>query len=449
MNNNDQLDSFDSSKRRIALETLLADGGLPEISETAGINMHLHSFFSFNASDYSPSRLAWEARKQGLYAAGLCDFDVLEGLEEFLDAGYMLGLRTSVSLETRAFFTQMASMDINSPGEPGVTYVMGAGFARVPQENSPQYSMLLSLQNQADARNRSLVNRINDVLPELAIDYDEDVMRLTPGGCPTERHIVRAYGGKMKSVFDAPARFNKYLADLLGITEQEAVTVAGNNVELEEKLRGKLVKRGGVGYEPPTAKTFPPLNSFIDWVRECEAIPMIAWLDGTTPGEKDAGKLVERMVDLGACAINIIPDRNHNISDLAARELKIQKLDEIVRLAQEYNMPVNIGTEMNKAGQPDFDDLNCHALRPFRQIFMDGARIMVGHTLMSRFANYSYTGAAENEYAGKTADKNEFFARVGALPVFTRRLVEKISEKEPDQALSVFKDSAHAGSWLL
>jgi len=62
-----------------------------------------HSFFSFNARDWSPSRIAWEARQAGLYAAAVCDFDVLDGMEEFLDAGEAIGLRAAAHLETRAF----------------------------------------------------------------------------------------------------------------------------------------------------------------------------------------------------------------------------------------------------------------------------------------------------------------------------------------------------------
>ncbi len=126
----EQLDSFDLEERRQALQALAArvDASLPAPIER--VNMHLHSFFSYNTKNYSPSHIAWEARRQGLYAAGLCDFDVLDGLEEFLAAGQALGLRATVNLETRAFFSDYAQVDINSPGEPGVTYIMGAGFAR-------------------------------------------------------------------------------------------------------------------------------------------------------------------------------------------------------------------------------------------------------------------------------------------------------------------------------
>ena len=38
-------------------------------------------------------------------------------------------MRSIMNLETRAFLPEYADKDMNSPGEPGVTYAMGSGFA--------------------------------------------------------------------------------------------------------------------------------------------------------------------------------------------------------------------------------------------------------------------------------------------------------------------------------
>ena len=77
----DILDSFDAQVRRAELERLVAAEAAPAIE--TDLNMHFHSFYSYNAEGWSPSRIAWESRQRGLQAAGLCDFDVLDGLEEF------------------------------------------------------------------------------------------------------------------------------------------------------------------------------------------------------------------------------------------------------------------------------------------------------------------------------------------------------------------------------
>ncbi len=50
------------------------------------VNMHCHTFFSFNAYGHSPTSLAWLAKKRGFAAVGIVDFDVLDAVDEFLAA---------------------------------------------------------------------------------------------------------------------------------------------------------------------------------------------------------------------------------------------------------------------------------------------------------------------------------------------------------------------------
>jgi hypothetical protein len=72
------LSDFDPEVRREALYALAAQQTtVPE--PCANFNLHLHSFFSYNALGWSPSRIAWEAYQRGWYAVGLCDFDILDG----------------------------------------------------------------------------------------------------------------------------------------------------------------------------------------------------------------------------------------------------------------------------------------------------------------------------------------------------------------------------------
>ena len=85
-----QLDSFDPARRRQALLDLLQqsrDGGAAMPEPGTDVNLHAHTFFSYNAYGYSPSKFAWLARKAGLAVAGVVDFDVLDALEEFMEAG--------------------------------------------------------------------------------------------------------------------------------------------------------------------------------------------------------------------------------------------------------------------------------------------------------------------------------------------------------------------------
>ena len=441
-----RLNSFDPVERRIALDEL-ASSPAAQAATGENVNMHLHSFFSYNARGLSPSALAWESRKAGLYAAGLCDFDVLDGLEEFLEAGPRLGLRVSANLETRAYLKEYAEAEINSPGEPGVTYIMGAGFVRVPPAGSAQAGMLGELRHQAAARNIALVGRINPHVGPASVDYEKDVVPLSPGRCPTERHIVRAYVNRAKSAFSGAALAG-FWAPLLGRTAEETAKLVGNIPAFEEGVRARLVKKGGLGYEPPTPRTFPLVDDFVGWVLQCGAIPMATWLDGTSPGEADHAALLQCLRAKGVAAVNIIPDRNWNYSDPAARALKTRLLKEYVQAAEALNMPVNIGTEMNRDGLPFVDNLGGEALKPFRDMFRRGAQVMVGHTLLARYGGYSYTGrAAAEEFGNDVPAKNVFFASVGALPPVTTPAEERLKRMGPDAANLTIRHSAAAGAW--
>lgn len=432
-----RLDAFDAAERRAALAELAAVTDLPATG--TNVNMHFHSFFSFNAEEWSPTRIAWEARRAGLYAAGLCDFDVLDGLEEFLDAGLALGLRATVNIETRAYVAEYASVDINSPGEPGVAYVMGAGFVRPPAAGSPQAAGLAALEERARARNLALVERVNAALPLVAIDYARDVMPLTPGGCPTERHIVRAYANQARDVFGHPQHTAEFWSRILGRELLEVIELLADEPALEEAIRAKLVKRGGVGYEAPSPGSFPPVEDFLQWVAACGAVPMTAWLDGTSGGERDARALLECMRAKGAVALNIIPDRNWNIAKPDQRALKIDHLNRIVAAAGELELPINVGTEMNKLGLPFVDDLDGEALAPHKAAFLRGAQIMVGHTWLARYADFGYTSAAAEAEFGSVRTKNDFFAAVGALPPLTAEAARRLADLGPAGALAWFR----------
>lgn len=448
--NSKSLDSFDLDERLAALEI---SAGRPDIvgqPERKQVNMHIHSFYSFNSHGYSPAHVAVEARSSGLYAAALCDFDVLDGLEEFMTAGKALSMRVAVHIETRAFLREYAHMDINSPGEPGVAYIMGAGFGCLPDQRSPAMASLNAFRQQANLRNRALVERINARLGSIALDYDSDVLPLSPGGCPTERHIVKAYRLKAEKVFPSGPGLSAFWSGLLKKSPEEVRDMFADIPLLEEKIRSLLAKSGGIGYVCPDDKTFPPVDDFIAWVLACNAIPMMTWLDGTSKGENDITVMLECMQAKGAAALNIIPDRNHRIRNAEERRVKMIKLQEAVCAARKLEFPVNIGTEMNKSGQPFFDDVDCEALAAYRPDFLRGANIMIGQTILSRFARFSYCSeAALGEYGRDTGAKNTFFASVGRLPPLNRHAADRLGEMGHENAFRHIRDSSAHGKWKL
>ena len=409
-----KLSDPDPAVRAAALADLagLVQAGVVQVPPEADVvNMHCHTFFSFNAYGHSPTSLAWLGKRRGFKAMGIVDFDVLDGVDEFLGACDEVGLRGSAGIETRVFIPEYADQEINSPGEPGVCYHMGIGFvsSRVPDAVA---STLSDLGRRADQRNQAIVERVNAAPDPVTIDYERDVLPLTPAGHPTERHMVLAYVQAAERMMPDLAAF---WADKLGETPDQMTATMTDSPKFQNLIRAKLMKRGGVGYIQPESGMFPTLEAFHELIVACGALPCAAWLDGTTATEQNIEDWLGFLVGKGMVALNIIPDRNWNIADPATRQRKVQNLYRVVELARELALPLNVGTEMNSFGQKLVDDFDATELAPVRQAFLEGAYFIYGHTTMQHTLGLGYQSEWAQSHLPIRRERNEFYTQVGHL----------------------------------
>jgi hypothetical protein len=406
------LNSFSLNTRFDALTELVALAQQGEISlaaEADVANMHCHTFFSFNAYGHSPASLAWLAKRRGFRLMGTVDFDVLDGVDEFLAACDLVEVRASTGIETRVFIPEFATREINSPGEPGVYYDMGIGFAS-SQAQGAAAAILADMRQRAERRNRDMLARINAHLAPVMIDYERDVLPLTPAGSATERHMLTAYVRAAKHrVSDLP----EFWAVKLNLPLGQVTTVIDDTAKFQNLIRVRLMKRGGVGYVQPGPESFPTLEEFHSFIVQCGALPCATWLDGASAGEQAIEELLELLIGKGAVALNIIPDRNWNIPDPETRRLRVQKLYEVVQLAEELALPLNVGTEMNSLGQKRVDDFDAPELAPVRKAFMDGAHFIYGHTALERALGLGYQSEWAQTHLPSRRERNEFYTKVG------------------------------------
>lgn len=407
------LNSFSADERSHALNRLV---GLTqqEILATTPVkqaaNMHCHTFYSFNAYGYSPSGLAWMAKKNGYPLLGIVDFDVLDAVDEFLDACLTAGVRGSAALETRVFIPEFATREINSPGEPGVYYYMGIGFtsSSAPEEGA---EILADMRLRAKQRNIAMMERLNAYLDSVRLDYQRDVLPLTPAGNATERHMLEAYT-KTASTLSDPVGF---WAEKLKLPLEQVAAQIKNMPVFQNTIRSKLMKRGGVGYAQPDKGTFPTLDQVTRMITACQALPCAAWVDGTSAGEQAMPELLDLLINRGVAALNIVPDRNWNISDPQVKQIKVNNLYQVVDLARQLDLPLNIGTEMNTYGQKLMDDFDTPELAPVRKAFLDGAYFIYGHTMVQRASGLGYQSQWAQNFLPTRRAKNEFYTRLGKL----------------------------------
>ncbi|MGQ9515967.1 MAG: PHP domain-containing protein [Anaerolineae bacterium] len=417
------LSDFDPSRRREALQALVAlarQGVLTFPPDSDVVNMHCHTFFSFNAYGYSPIALAWLAKRRGFRAVGIVDFDVLDGVEEFLEACELLEVRGTAGLETRVYIPAYADKEINSPGEPGICYHIGIGFTS-RQAPADVAETMDGMRRRAAQRNQEIVARVNAYLNPVTVDYERDVLPLSPAGNPTERHIVQAYIRAATQRYPDPAGF---WAARLEMPRQQVEEIMRDSAGFQNLVRSKLMKRGGVGYVQPSPAKFPTLEELNRLIHACGALSCCAWLDGFSAVEQDAAGWLSFQVSQGAVAINIVPDRNWNVADESLRRQRVARLHEIIRLAGEFDLPILVGTEMNSFGQKLVDDFDAPALAPYRQRFLDGAFFVVGHTILQRALGLGFHSAWAREYYPERSRRNAFFIEVGRRTPPGRRGVE-------------------------
>jgi len=406
----EQLDDFDPVTRHKALDALLdlvEQGEIPLPAPGNEINVHVHTFFSYNAYGYSPTKFAWLARKRGLAAAGIVDFDVLDGLEEFLDAGRRLGLKTCVGVETRVYVPEFSDRVMSSPGEPGICYQLGVGHT-IAQLSGWADEFLKSMRSGVEQRNRGLVERVNAHTSPVELDYDQDVIPLTPMNNPTERHICLAYARKAAQVFPDEAKLAEFWSDRLGVSADERDLPEGK--EVQNTIRAKTMKRGGVGYVQPDEGSFPLMADMNRFVLEAGAIPTIAWVDGTSDGEQCTDELFEVARASGTAALTIIPDRNYTPG---IKDEELQNLYDLMPLAEKHGFPVTVGTEMNSPGQKFVNAFEDPELKPLLPIFLKGANIVYAHSVLQRQTGMGYLSDWATGAFRTVEDKNEFFDALG------------------------------------
>jgi hypothetical protein len=175
-------------------------------------------------------------------------------------------------------------------------------------------------------------------------------------------------------------------------------------------IRQKTMKQGGAGYVRPDAGAFPTIEAMNRFVLEAGGIPVHTWLNGMSDGERDIERLLEVAMSTGAEALNVIPDRNYAPG---VKDEKLTNLYAVVELAEKLDLPVVMGTEMNSQGQKFVDDFASAELRPVRAVFLKGAYIVYGHSVLQRAAGIGYTSAWAKRHFKTRREKNAFYAMLG------------------------------------
>ena len=382
----ENLNHPDVSIRLESLKKLMdkiKDGQLDKPVKKNDVNNHIHTTYSF--SPYSPAKAIWMAFQAGLATAGIMDHDSISGAEEFIEAGKIAGIATTIGVELRADFshTPLSGRKINNPDQNSVAYMALHGIPHTQINRVKEFCKPCT--NWRNERNRLMTTKINDILPPvLHLDFDRDIVpasNFADGGSITERHILYALSVKMIQTYGKGRPLLDFMKNLLKLninSKTEAFLLDLQNPYYAYDLLGLLKSELVGSFYIDAATECPEVSEVIQFSDAIGAISAYAYLgdvgDSVT-GDKKAQKFEDDYIEtlfkvikaLGFKAVTYMPSRN-----------TMEQLDRLRKLCEQYDFFQISGEDINSPRQPFI----CNALRneKFKNL-IDAAWALVGHEL--------------------------------------------------------------------
>ena len=318
------------------------------------INNHIHTTYSF--SPYSPTAAVYAARTEGLCTAGIIDHDSISGAREFLEAAKLVGIPVTIGMEARVSMagTPLENKRTNNPDQIGVSYMTIQG---VPHKHIDTLTEFFRPYRAArHQRNRQMVEKINTLLPELALDYDRDVLPLSLAaeeGGVTERHLMYALATKLvTAVGKGEAMVQKLAAMGISLSDKQKTQMLDTAYPFYEyDLLGILKSAFVPQIFIDATDECPKLSDVVKLCRDINAYLCYAYLgdvgDSVT-GDKKAQKFeddyLEDLFDClqaeGVTALAYMPTRNTPA-----------QLTRLRSLCEQYNMFQISGEDINSPRQ--------------------------------------------------------------------------------------------------
>lgn len=412
----DALDSPELDDRLDALSELYRAESLDDLPFGEEVNNHVHTRFSF--SPYSPTSVAYHARKAGLRVVGSVDHESIAGAAEMKRAGEIVGMGTTVGCEIRVDFgdTPFGDRRLNNPDTIGNAYIVIHG---VPAASFLALSDRLQPINEArEQRNREELGRLNGIIAgELGtLDYDRDVRPRSwaaKGGSVTERHILFALAHRVIDAVKDPAKTATFLTERLGVAVPSVAQERINDPENPHRpydllgvFKSEFVPQFFV---QPGAVECPPVREIATFAQEIGAIPAYSYLGdvGESPtGDKKAqtfedayvDELFASLIELGFLAVTYMPPRNtmgqlKRVQELASQHglLEISGVD-INSSRQSFHCPEVLQPEFRHLGESTWALVGHEvvAAADIQQGFFGSAN--AGGTLQERIRRYAAIG---------------------------------------------------------
>lgn len=414
------LNAATKEERLANLKELVAlhkNGTLPMPTDGGYVNSHIHTTYSF--SPYSPTKAVYTAWINGLTTAGIVDHDSVGGCREFIEAGEIIGIITTIGMECRVSFknTPFADRRLNNPDQIGCAYVLAHG---IPHQNIDKMAEFMKPYRLArNERNKKMIANINAIIESagIALDFEKDVIPLSnwnEGGSVTERHILFALSIKIVELCGKGQKVVDFLTEKFGLNLSEKQVKQMLDTEYSHYeydllgiLKGSLVEKIYID----ATDECPDVKDFLAAVKEIGAVSAYAYLgdvgDSVT-GDKKAQKFEDDYLDevvpyvkeLGFNSIAYMPSRN-----------TLEQLQRLMKLCKENDLFEISGEDINSPRQAFINDKIKEA--PFKHL-VTATWTLIGHEKEATkcLENGMFTETTISKYP--TIDERiEYFSKCG------------------------------------
>ena len=380
-----KLGSADKTNRLSSLEELkkLYDTNPNKRPVTgSNVNNHIHTIYSF--SPYSPTEAVFRAYQAGLATAGIMDHDSVAGINEFIEAGSIIGLPVTVGFEQRVSFkdTPFAGMRINNTDQDSVAYLAMHGIPHDKIDIAEEY--LKPYREKRNVRNKLMTQKLDSIVSSagLAIDFEKNVLPLSQykdGGSVTERHILYSLALKIINTVGPGPDIAYFLKEKFNIEASgssfDKLNDANNeyyDYHLLGVLKGYFVDRFYIDAD----EELPDYRDFIGIAQRLGAIPAYAYLGdvgNSVTGDKRAQHFEDSYLDdfiafiasAGFKAVTYMPTRNTDV-----------QLKRLIALCQKHKLFQICGEDINTP----FQSFLCKALeREEYKHLIDAAWALIEH----------------------------------------------------------------------
>lgn len=372
------------------------------------VNGHLHSPYSFSAFS-NLEQMFLMATDENIKVLGINDFNTTDGYVEFFKLALKYKIFPLFNIEFMGMLgdEQVNSIRVNDPNNPGRTYFSGKGLRYPAQMDEKNKKILSSIVNESHCQVEEMISKLNDFLQQIGSDIRigfGEIREKWAKELVRERHIAKALRIKIFKEFSTSDKRAIFLEKLLG--DKMPKSLIDDVPALENEIRARLLKKGGVAYAKENEKAFPEIDKVIEIIVNAGGIPCYPVLlddknGNFTEYESDPGKLLEKLEEKKVSSIELIPGRND-----------FNKLKEFVSFFDKNGFVITLGTEHNTPAMEPVT-VSCRERKT-----LDSDLVSISYRGTSVIAAHQYLhaqgreGYIRNDGTSRT-DEKEYFEQLG------------------------------------